>query len=350
MFDHEIVLRLGKDHERVLLEIAQIEKELNERFVNFEMPARALVLSAISGEPLLLIGPPGTAKSRLIRAFSGMLGLLDEDHPERDHPGYFEYLLTPFTEPGELFGFFDIGILQKYGKLVRDDEGMMQYAAVVYLDEVFNASSAILNSLLAFLNERIFHDRGKRIKVQNLKALFAATNNVPQTPELRAVFDRFVLRCWVNNVEEKPTTVGHFKADISRLIRVGWKETYGSVIKADDDIRNYRENRLLIELGELRKVVNELTKANQLLPRAEQDMYSKMAELVKSARENGLSEMSNRRLVKMSYVHFLHHVYLYTTRTPPKDEELSLQWLVVHYFFDSSLPKDDPLSTKLLGP
>lgn len=106
MFDSQQIRKIGQAHEQPLRTMAKIEEELNERFVDFEMPIRALILFVISGEPLLLVGPPGTAKSRLIRAFSGMLGLLDENHPERDHPGYFEYLLTPFTEPGELFGFF----------------------------------------------------------------------------------------------------------------------------------------------------------------------------------------------------------------------------------------------------
>jgi MoxR-like ATPase len=340
MFDPQMIRRLGKNHERPLREMAKIEEELNRRFVDFEMPVRALILSVISGEPLLLVGPPGTAKSRLIRAFSALLSLLDEDHPEQDHPGYFEYLLTPFTEPGELFGFFDISKLldEKDRRLVRDDKGMMQYATVVYLDEVFNASSAILNSLLAFLNERIFHDRGKRIKVQNLKALFAATNNVPQTPELRAVFDRFVLRCWVDNVAPNSSHISH-------LIQVGWTETYGTHPKGAQ--ASYRRDDLLANLEELRKEIEQSTTSGRLRPQENSAMYDNLAQLVKTARDNGLSEMSNRRLVKIAYIHFLHHIYLYATRASPEAEELSLQWLVTPYFFDSFDPKDDHLRNNL---
>ena len=145
---------------------------------------------------MLLIGPPGTVKSRLIRAFCELIGLMDEsDSNNRD---YFEYLLTPFTEPGELFGYYDISKATK-GTLERMDKGMIQHARVVYLDEVFNGSSAILNSILAFMNERIFHDRGERKPVA-LQCLFAATNRIPETPVLSAFFDRFLLRCKVENV------------------------------------------------------------------------------------------------------------------------------------------------------
>ena len=80
------------------------------------------------------------------RAYDGTLREFQQE------PRYFEYLLTPFTEPGELFGFFDIGkLFDAHGRSVgleRLHEGMMQHAEIIFLDEVFNASSAILNSLL----------------------------------------------------------------------------------------------------------------------------------------------------------------------------------------------------------
>lgn len=339
MFDQQTILRLGRNHQEPLREMAQIEEELTKRFVDFEMPIRALVLSVISGEPLLLIGPPGTAKSRLIRAFCALLGLVDLDQPEREHPGYFEYLLTPFTEPGELFGFYDIGKLMDSTdrKLVRDDKGMMQHATVVYLDEVFNASSAILNSLLAFLNERIFHDRGKP-RTTELKVLFAATNDVPTVPELRAVFDRFVLRCWVDNVVADTQKIGS-------LIQAGWKETYG--VHPRNPRQVYRSNNLLNDLQKLRNEIKRLIETDNLAPQKNTNMYEDLAKLVRVARDNDLSQMSNRRLVKIAYIHLLHHIYLHATRTPPVSKELELEWLIVPYFFDSFDPKDEPLRNNL---
>src|SRR5687767_12011241 len=96
---------LAQQHGQLFEELGQVEDGLKGRFSGLDEAVDALVLSILSGEALLLVGPPGTAKSRLIRAFCNLLGLLDLENPQQRHPAYFEYLLTPFTEPGELFGF-----------------------------------------------------------------------------------------------------------------------------------------------------------------------------------------------------------------------------------------------------
>jgi MoxR-like ATPase len=108
-----------------------------------------LGICLIAKENAFLLGPPGTAKSAIIRLLSSCI----EDGKN------FEYLLTRFTEPNEIFGPFDIRKL-KDGELVTNTDGMMPEASMVFLDEIFNANSAILNSLLMALNERIFR-RGK---------------------------------------------------------------------------------------------------------------------------------------------------------------------------------------------
>ena len=94
-----------------------------------------LGVSLIAQENLFLLGPPGTAKSALVRELSSRL-----------HGQMFDYLLTRFTEPNELFGPFDIRRLRE-GDLVTNTEGMLPEADFVFLDELLNANSAILNSL-----------------------------------------------------------------------------------------------------------------------------------------------------------------------------------------------------------
>ncbi len=294
MFDPEILAKLAAAATPQFEALAQIENELNSRFVGLREPIRALVLAVACGEPLLLIGPPGTAKSRLIRAFCGKVGLIDEDDPSANHPHYFEYLLTPFTEPGELFGFYNIAQARE-NKLVRDDEGMMQNARVVYLDEVFNGSSAILNTILAFLNERIFHDRGSRKQVA-MESLFAATNHLPDAPELKAIFDRFVLRCHLANI---PATT----ADLSALIKAGWSETFAS------RKQQTRYPELLDQLAQLREKIRSLSTRKILVPRAEDPFYLGLTQLVQHARQYDLSPMSNRRIVKMTYIMMIHCLY-----------------------------------------
>lgn len=314
MFDHKILSELATKFRNPLGELGRVEKRLNDRFYDLDKPIRALILSVASGEPLLLIGPPGTAKSRLIRAFCGLIGLLNENDLTEERSGYFEYLLTPFTEPSELFGFFDIsekvqGELRRI-KLHRIEEGMMQQAKVIYLDDVFNGSSAILNSILAFLNERIFHDRGERKRVA-MQCLFAATNQIPESPGLRAILDRFVLRCMVDNVEAKVEP-------IEKLLRAGWVETYkehqplngiGQSSASDEGHASTDPTRLLDDMEKLRGEIVRLTTEEKLAPQRSESFYRRLVQLVQAARQYGLSEMSNRRLVKVTHTMLIHRIY-----------------------------------------
>src|SRR5689334_20316846 len=124
-----------------------------------------MVTAAVAQEPLLLVGPPGTAKSDLVVKFKDALEI-----PEGD---YFEYLLTRFTEPSEVFGPIDIAELRA-GRYLRRDRGKLPTARLVFLDEIFKANSAILNSLLTVINERKFYQDGQPVPVK-LRVLLAAT-------------------------------------------------------------------------------------------------------------------------------------------------------------------------------
>ncbi len=327
MLRHEALIKLLTAYKPVLEELAVIEQQLNQRFLDMEEQILALILAVASGEPLLFIGPPGTAKSRLIRAFCGTIGLIDENRlgAERDQEeeGYFEYLLTPFTEPGELFGFFDIAKLQHGGELQRQEQGMLQQAEVVFLDEVFNASSALLNSLLSVMNERIFHDRGRRKGVR-LRCLFAATNQVPETAELRAFFDRFLLRCRIGSVTgDRPA----FPVELHRLLEKGWPETYGSHPRRP-------RSELLTQLEQLRESVRMLTETGLLVPAWHETLYKNLAYRIYTARDYDLSEMSNRRVIKMVFVMMVHRLYRAAKDGDSSDLSLGkLELDLVHRYF-----------------
>ena len=320
MFDPKVLFHLASHFRDTFKRLAAIEDELNRRFSASQEPIRALILAVTSGEPLLLVGPPGTGKSRLIRAFCSLVGLLDEEGQAAHH--YFEYLLTPFTEPSELFGFYDVSKALG-GELERREEGMMQHAKVVYLDEVFNGSSAILNSILAFMNERLFHDRGRRRKVA-MQTLFAATNRIPQAPELRAVLDRFVLRCSVVNIEARVEPV-------RELLQAGWRETYGRHLRPAPALD------LFDALVHLRETIGRLTAKGSLKPLPNMPFLKGFTQLIQHARQYDLSEMSNRRLVKMTYIMLIHRIYEAVKRDH-FDESLGLSpaelQLIPRFFLD----------------
>ena len=161
---------------------------VKETFVGKNDVVDLLGICLLARENAFLYGPPGTAKSAIVRTLAKTV---------KDGKN-FEYLLTRFTEPNEIFGPFDIRKL-KEGELLTNTEGMMPEASMVFLDEIFNANSAILNSLLMALNEKIFK-RGKETK--NLPALMfvGASNVLPEDEALNALFDRFLIRINVDYV------------------------------------------------------------------------------------------------------------------------------------------------------
>ncbi len=147
------------------------------------------MLAAVAGEHVLLIGPPGTAKSEAARRVARGLG-----------GRYFEYLLGKFSEPSELFGPTDLRKL-KDGLLETATEGMLPEAEVAFLDEVFAGSTAILNSLLTLLNERTYR-RGNTRLVCPLRVCIGASNSLPEDESLAAFADRFLVRCFVEPVAD----------------------------------------------------------------------------------------------------------------------------------------------------
>jgi MoxR-like ATPase len=163
-------------------------RRLEAQFLGKEEIIRLLFISAVAGEHMVMVGPPGTAKSALVRAFADTI----DAH-------YYDYLLTRFTEPNEIFGPVDIQAFRQ-GAYRRRVEGMLPEAEIAFLDEIFKANSAILNSLLGVLNSRRFSHGNTTLAVP-LISMFAASNEVPNDDALSALFDRFLLRVRVDYLD-----------------------------------------------------------------------------------------------------------------------------------------------------
>jgi len=219
---------------------AEVLQPMKQAFVGKDEIIDLMGISLAARENLFLYGPPGTAKSALVHALTS-----------RIHGHTFDYLLSRFTEPNELFGPFDIRRLRE-GDLVTNTEGMLPEADIVFLDELLNANSAILNSLLLALNERIFR-RGR--ETRPIPALFftGASNHLPEDDALRALFDRFLLRVRCGPVPEN---------QLGRVLSAGWNlerknETHVSTITADQ-LREFQKTVRNVDLAPVREIYLEL--------------------------------------------------------------------------------------------
>jgi MoxR-like ATPase len=178
----------------------EVVAPLKQAYVGREEVVDLIALAVVAGEHLFLYGPPGTAKSALIRDFAQAVGAR-----------YFEYMLTRFSEPNEIFGATDLVKLRE-GTVATVITGMLPEAEFVFLDELFNANSAILNNLLTVLNERIYR-RGAETHRLPMLSLCSASNHLPEDDALSALFDRFLLRCRVESLPREA---------MPRLLKAGW--------------------------------------------------------------------------------------------------------------------------------
>lgn len=214
--------------------------------VGREHIAELMILAAVAREHLLIIGPPGTAKSAVVRRVSQTLG-----------GKYFEYLLGRFTEPNELFGPVDFVKLRE-GMVETNTSGMLPEADIAFLDEVFLGSTAILNTLLGVLNERQFRRGHTKIQCP-LRLCVGAANDLPDDSSLAAFADRFLLHLFVSPVPDH---------QLELLLENGWLADKQSIQHCADlaDLDFLSDKVKEVDLSEIRGVLSNsirlLRKAN----------------------------------------------------------------------------------------
>src|SRR5262245_26562047 len=170
--------------------LKKIREELRQTFLERSELIDGALAALLSSHHVLIVGPPGTAKSMLA----------DEMCRRIEGADYFQWLLTRFTTPEEIFGAVSLKALEA-DDYRRVTVHKLPEAHVAFLDEVFKANSSILNAILTLVNERLFHN-GRSVGPVPLITLFGATNELPEEDELAALYDRFLLRFVVQYVRE----------------------------------------------------------------------------------------------------------------------------------------------------
>jgi MoxR-like ATPase len=170
--------------------LKKIREELRQTFLERGDLIDGALSALLSSQHVLIIGPPGTAKSMLA----------DEICRRISGASYFQWLLTRFSTPEEIFGAVSLKALEQ-DDYRRVTSHKLPEAHIAFLDEIFKANSSILNAILTLINERLFHN-GKQVVSVPLLTLFGASNELPEDDELMALYDRFLLRFVVKYIEE----------------------------------------------------------------------------------------------------------------------------------------------------
>ncbi len=176
------------DPHRAALE--SVRAELKSNYLERDEGIDSLLTALLARQHVLLLGPPGTAKSQLVNSLTASI----------EGATCFSWLLTRFSTPDEVFGPISLAALQQ-DRVARITTGKLPEAHVGFVDEIFKSSSAILNSLLTLANERVFYNDGRGVQAP-LVTLVGASNELPEGQELEALFDRFLVRQWVGYVTE----------------------------------------------------------------------------------------------------------------------------------------------------
>ena len=176
-------------NDQLFQQLQTFRGELNQCFLEREDIIDGVLASLVTQQNCFLFGAPGTGKSELVRAVSQ--GFTDSK--------FFSYLLSPTTDPSELYGPVAVSKLLE-DEYTRDVKGYLPDSNVAFLDELFRGSSAVLNSLLQLLNERTFNN-GKDLISTDIQSIVAATNSFPTEESLQAFCDRFLFRPTVEGLK-----------------------------------------------------------------------------------------------------------------------------------------------------
>lgn len=254
--DSEIKRDDVQQNKKRINRINELLKILNEGLYERELIIAQSLLAAVAGCNIFLYGPPGTSKSLISRRIARVFNTNN----------YFEYLLQRFSTPEEVFGPVSIEQL-KQDNYVRKIEGYLPTAEFAFIDEIWKASPAILNTLLTIINEKKFKN-GKDVIVVPLKTMISASNETPPPNQgLEALYDRFLMRIFVGPISER----SHFETLIKSSGATDKITIPSDVALSNDELERWRKeiesvriNKSTLDIiHKIRVAIDEYNKVNQ---------------------------------------------------------------------------------------
>jgi MoxR-like ATPase len=274
----------NKNIREYFFKFLDVLERLKKDLIDREEAIDTLGCGFMSNTNVLLIGEPGTAKSYAIHQFSNFLGFNNDN-------GYFSYLLTKFTEPSEILGTVDINEL-KNGKYIINTKNKLPEANIVFLDEIFNANSAILNSLLTLINEKKLLIGDLYKDLDDLIAIFGASNHTPTDPLLQAFFDRFPIRTLVKGIESKD-----------------YKKLLGNEFKIEKKVLDNKNQKEILKKEEsivFSKLINEKIIEKYIDVESESSILNRFTSIISTLKKEEDIFISDRNLkfyIKMIIAH-----------------------------------------------
>jgi MoxR-like ATPase len=241
--------------------LLSIQNEMNNEFVERNELIEIMIMALVTNSNLLMLGPPGTAKSKISMALCNRI----------ENSNFFQWLLNKSSDPAELLGTFSIKGMEN-DQFKRVTDGKLPEANIAFIDEVYKCNSPTLNALLSIMNEHIFYNDGKVVHVP-LISMFAASNEPPEDESLLAMHDRFLFRMEVEYV--------HDNANKKRMFNNYLYERAGV---------NISNNYTTITIDEL-KLLQEETKKVVV----SKDIINKFISIINSLNKNSTISISDRR-------------------------------------------------------
>lgn len=252
-----------------------------------EEAVRLALLSAVANESIFFMGPPGTAKSMISRRIAAAFNQFYKDELfNTEGGGYFEYLMNEFSTPDEICGPVDLNALnEKPSRYERLTAGYLPTSQVAFLDEIWKSGPAILNTLLTIINEKKYHN-GNKVEKVPLISLAAASNELPpEDGSLEALWDRFILRVFVNPVTDKDDFFNVVDDENEKKTekekfeqQKNLYKQYSKYLLKTEEVKAWEEKINKVELGDTIKNViqairQELKALNEQENRKESDYY-----------------------------------------------------------------------------